>query len=521
MIGNDDYQEALFWCNLLHPLIFEELGGESPRSYFVRRSQEDIMLLDGSIGRVSLATLKRKWLQYRTGGLEALMRKKRSDSGAVRVVPEEILAKAVEIKKEQPLRSDEAINLILKEMYGKSIARSTLYRHLKQSGATRLRLGATREKVRKRWTRDYSNALWCGDFSHGPYVLKDGESHPTRLCIFIDVYSRYVVQARYYSNEKLDILIDLLLRAWSCHGRSDEIYVDNGKVFHSKALKAACYELGINLLHRPPRDPAAGGIIERVILSVQSQLESEVRAGHILTLDQLNRALSAYLEVSYHQRIHSETQQSPAERYRLGLKAQRPVDLNAACRFFMRKEQRCVEPNFSDIRMENRYYRVDPKLRGEKVIVRWDPFGSLEKVLIYSMREEYLGTGELYQREKGAQTDSYVPAVPKHNYLEILVKQHDLSLRTQAEGIDYRKLTSTSFWPYNSFIQCMARLLGRKGGTSAFTTDEHEQLHQIHQRYPHLNEPMLMLAAENAQHKTIAHIAYELQRLAAYQGESR
>lgn len=513
MNSNSDYQEALFWCNLLHPVIFEELEEESPHSYFLRKSQEEMKLPNGEHGRVSVSTLKRKWLQYRQGGFLSLVRKRRGDLGSVRTVPPEVLAKAIELKKEQPLRSDEAINRILEEIYGKTLSRSTLYRHLKQAGATRLCLGATRRKVRKRWTRDYSNALWGGDFEHGPYVLKEGQVYPTRLCVFIDAYSRYVVQARYYPNEKLDILVDLLLRAWSCHGRSDELYVDNGKVFHAGILKAACYELGIKLRHRPPRDPAPGGLVERIILTIQTQFESEVRAGHILTLEQLNRALSAYLEISYHQRIHSETKQTPAERHQLGLTTRRPVDMDVACRFFMKKEQRTVDPDFSDIRLNNGYYRVDPRLRSEKVTVYWDPFFDTGKVLIYSLREEYLGTGKLYKRDQGAEVETPSQAVPAHNYLNLLVNQHNRQLRQQAEGIDYRKLSTTGSWSYNAFTRSLARLMGRKGGTAAFTSDEHEQLNKIYQRYPQLSESQLMRAAENAEHKTIIHITYELQRL--------
>ena len=53
----------------------------------------------------------------------------------------------------------------------------------------------------------------------------------THLSAFIDCHSRYVVEARYYLRENLDILIDSLLRAWSVHGASRELYLDNAKIF--------------------------------------------------------------------------------------------------------------------------------------------------------------------------------------------------------------------------------------------------------------------------------------------------
>jgi transposase InsO family protein len=115
---------------------------------------------------------------------------------------------------------------------------------------------------------------------------------PTHLSAFIDCHSRYVVEARYYLRENLDILIDSLLRAWSAHGASRELYLDNAKIYHANALKAACFALNMRLLHRGVGDPPPGGLIERFFGTAQGQLESEVRADEVLTLDRLNQALS-------------------------------------------------------------------------------------------------------------------------------------------------------------------------------------------------------------------------------------
>lgn len=514
MAEKHDYQEAIFWCNLLHPLIFGELDGESPHRYFQSLTQQEMALPDGSRGHVSVATLQRKWRLYQTGGIDALRRRPRQDRGAVRAVSDEILAKAIELKRQQPLRSDRPINLMLKSMYGKGIARSTLYRHLKNAGATKIRMGIDKTKVRKRWTRDYSGALWVGDFAHGPYVLVDGVARLTKLCVFIDTYSRYVVAARYYLRENIDVLVDLLIRAWTCHGLCDEIYVDNGKVFYARQLQTACYKLKVNLLHRPPREPQPGGVIERVIQTLQVGFESEVRAGQVLTLDDINRSLAAYLEIAYHNQVHSETGQKPDERYHAGLSARRDADTKTLREMFMQQEQRCVSPDFSDVRLFKRFYRVDPKLRGEKVSVRWDPLGDSHEVTIYSLRDEYLGIGKLYNRDYGVQVPDQRTSAPTPDYLQMLVREHEEQLRLQAQKLDYRTLPASSGkWSYSAFIQTLARLLGRKGGSAAFSDHEHAQLQKIHQLYPKLDEPWLLRAVEQAESKTIVHIAYQLQIL--------
>ncbi|MFQ5976214.1 MAG: DDE-type integrase/transposase/recombinase, partial [Candidatus Hydrothermarchaeales archaeon] len=256
-----------------------------------------------------------------------MSRKKRRDRGQPRSIASEVIDKAIELKKEQPYRNPTAINRFLEEMYGVNVPRTTLYRHLKHAGATRLKLDVTLKKVRKRWTRNHTHDLWLGDFEDGPYVLQTGDIVPTYLSAFIDCHSRYCVLARYYFRENLDVLIDSFIRALSTHGAPRELYVDRAKVYLSNGLKAACYRCNIKLRYRPPGDPPAGGLIEKFIQTLQQQFEAEIRAGDLLSLAELNRALSAWMAVSYHKDVHSETGQPPEQRYQKGLTLIRQIDM--------------------------------------------------------------------------------------------------------------------------------------------------------------------------------------------------
>jgi len=426
-----------------------------------------------------------------------------------------MIAKAIELKKEQPYRSDETINKFLESKFRRTIPPSTLYRHLRQAGATRLKLGVSKRKVRRRWTRDYSNALWVGDFEDGPYVMEDGRAVPTHLSGFIDCHSRYVVEARYYLRENLDILIDSLLRAWSAHGSSAELYLDNAKIYHANALKAACCALATRLIHRAVRDPAPGGLIERFFRTAQTQFEAEVRAGQILTLDKLNQAFSAWLAESYHQRTHSETGQSPRERYEKGSRFDRHVNIEAVLHYFDRRERRKVHATFSDIQLDGLFFSVDPKLRGDHVEVRYDRFGELETVRIYSLTGEYLGIGKRHQREKTSEPPTAEPGKPKHNYLDLLIQKHKQSLDQTARGIDYQAVLNCRQrdWPFIEFVKRLATLVGRQGGVSAFRTDELETLQKAYQRLKFLDEPMLREACERAEQRTIPEIVFFLQQL--------
>jgi hypothetical protein len=259
-------------------------------------------------------------------------------------------------------------------------------------------------------------------------------------------------------------------------------------------------------------------LIERFFGTVQDQFESEVRAGEIVELDALNRAFSAWLQVSYHQAVNTETQQSPQARYQEGLTVIRSADLSEVLGSFMQRDERRVDRDFADVRLHNRYYRVDPRLRGDKVQVRYDPFSHRETVHIYSLEDEYLGQGVLHQRETGQPpSPSRTPGKPQHNLLDLLVREHDQQLTTATRGIDYRHVVQRRAWPFASFLKTLAQLMGRPGGASAFTAGELEGLKKTYHHSTALNEALLKTAFARAQHKTIPFVRHELHQLATEQ----
>jgi transposase InsO family protein len=505
---------AIFWCDLLSPAIYEEIEPELTNRFLKELAQKKICFPDGRIGKPSLSSLRRKLNRYRQQGFDALARKRRSDHGKARNIAAEIIDKAIELKKEQPFRSPNTINCFLEELYGLSVPRSTLYRHLKQANATRLKLGVLCEKVRKRWTRNHTHDLWVGDFEDGPYVLENGQVLPTYLSAFIDCHSRYVVEARYYLRENLDVLIDSFIRALATHGAPLQLYLDRAKIYLANALRAACYRLNIKLLHRPPKDPPAGGLIERLIQTIQIQLEAEIRAGDILSLQQLNRCLSAWLAVSYHKTIHSETNQPPEQRYQSGLTVIRAVDMTKVIESFMQSVDRTVNKTFSDVQLDKRFYRVDPKLRGDRVQVKYDPFSAWDTVHIYSLGGLYLGTGALYDRSIDLpQAPQQPQGKPKHSYTELLIRQHKQMLAEQTGGIDYRKIVQTRPWPFHEFAKTVAQLMGKKAGLADLSTDQLEALKKVYNQSRSINHHMVKTAFQNAAYPTLAYVIRELNYL--------
>jgi hypothetical protein len=249
------------------------------------------------------------------------------------------------------------------------------------------------------------------------------------------------------------------------------------------------------------------------------QLEEEVRASQILSLSELNRTLAAWLEVDYHQRVHSETGQSPRQRYDDGSRFTRQVDLNAAMTFFHQRQSRTVNKDHSDVRIGSLLFAVDPKLRGDRLVVQYDPFSSMNEVQLYSQDGVYLGLGRRYQREKeehpGTQEPSPQPAEPiTPHYLDALRKDYEQSQqRSRQEGLDYHSAQQRNVWSLAGLAAHTARLLGRKGGVSGLSAEEMKALATFHERHDRLNESLLKEAFQRADSPRLAHILFHLQAL--------
>ncbi len=505
---------AIFWCDLLSPIIYGEIEPEQTNEMLKHIASGEVVFPNGKVKKPSLSTLKRKLNKYREGGFHALFRKERSDLGKPRAVPGDVVKLAVDVKKDQPKRSDRAINRILEDRFGRTIPRSTLYRHLKQAGATRLKLGAGKLKVRGRWTKEHTHDMWEGDFADGPYVLEKGEIVPTYLSAFVDCHSRFAVEARYYFRENLDVLMDSMVRALSKHGAPLALYVDQGKVYLSHGLKMACHIANIRLLHRPRRDPAPGGLIERFILDAQEQFEAEVRAGEILGLKQLNKAFAAWISVAYHKDVHTEIRCSPEEKYRRGFTVMRRVEMKKVLDSFKQRVERTVNKTFSDIRLNNLFFKVDPKLRSERVTVAYDPFADFDAVDIYSSKGRYLGEGRLHTRTPNRLSEvQNPPAKARYNYIELLVKQHEKQLEEKTAGIDHRKAGVPRPWPFQEFAKTFAQLLGHKGGLTSLSADQLETLKKVHNRSTDITKNMVKKAFENAPDKSFPYIVFELKSI--------
>jgi len=521
-MDQNDLAWTAFRASLLAPLLTGEVTSGERGAYFQKLAREERLWPNGKRSKISVRTLRRWYQHLREGGIERLKPQRRSDLGQARRSRQVKIERAVELKREQPRRSDQVINRILQKEFGSGLARSTLYRHLSIRGVTRKRLGVDREKVRCRWTRDVPNALWMGDFSHGPIVLYRGKPCPTYLSAWIDSHSRYVVDARYYVRENLNVLVDSLLRAWARHGSPREIYADNGKVYHSDGLTVACTKLQIAKLHRPPREPQPGGLVERFFQTVQSQFIAEVDASSTLTFEKINQAFEAWLQTAYHRQVHRSTSQTPYERYFTDDRIRRSVSITEVESYFYERHSRRVDPTHSDVSIDNRFYQVDAKLRGLKVNVQFNPFRTdpeqPDEVKLYSLQGVYLGIGHRYDRERGAHpAESPTESKPMLDspYIRALLEaQKQSHEQSRQDGIDYKSAMEHDRLTLPQLGQQFSHYLGRTG-ISSLTQDELDALDAFYQKHPQVRSWQVRRAFEQAAGGGFVSTLWHLQQIAS------
>ena len=520
------HSDVLAWqafrISLLSPLITGEVNHEDREAYFQKLAKQEHYAPHGKI-TLSARTLRRWYANYRKVGIEGLKPKRRSDLGKPRKHNQAKVDRAEAAKRENPVRSDIIINKLLQAEFASELPASTLYRHLRLRGVTKTQLGVTEEKVRCRWTRDVPNALWMGDYSHGPKALVGGRVCQTYLSLWIDSHSRYIVEARYYVRENLDCLVDSLLRAWAKHGCPRELYTDNGAVYRSRALTIACGRLKISKLHRPPREPQPGGLVERVFQTIGSQFVSEIEfSKNTYTLTELNQAFFAYLDTTYHRTVHSQTGCAPLDRYFSEHRIVRPVAIESVQAYFFERVIRKVDSTHSDVSIESRTYRVDPRWRGMKVYVQYDPYridgDSPDEVTIYNELDVYLGIGTRWNRERGGHgPGTTIPNKPeppdRSPVIETYLNEHKKRQSEAQQGIDYRSAMRRGQLTLWSFGSLVSKYLGQSGGLSSFNVHEQLALETFFQEHPQVRSLHVQEAAKKAAGEGFQSLLWNLQLL--------
>jgi putative transposase len=390
---------------------------------------------DGRLVRVARGTLD-EWIRaYRRGGFEALVPRPRVVAPRT---PADLLALALALKRERPQRTAAQVReIMLATAEGEPVpGLRTLQTHLARAGLNVRADGRTPGKVYGRFEAGVRNELWTGDGLHGP-TLAGPKARRAVLLAFIDDHSRMLVGWRWGTGEDVFRLEAAFRAGLMARGVPDAILVDRGSAFLSSQLLRACAVLGVKLIHASPRAATTKGKIERFFRTVRDQFLVEIDDG--VELSELNRLFSAWLEVVYHRRVHSETGQTPLERFDAA--GAPPLPTPALLReAFLWSQERTVTKT-ATVSLHGNHYEVDPALAGRKVELVFDPFDLTRIEVRYQHRPFGLAMPLVIGRHTHPQAERELPPPVSTgiDYLKLLAEKRDAELG--GHRIDYASLT--------------------------------------------------------------------------------
>lgn len=432
---------ALFRFKVISEAVNERLSA-SERGFIVRRLAAQVHVDDRGERRISRNTIDRWIRAYRTGGLDALRPRPRTDSGRSRDVHERWMSEAARLRREVPGRSAAQIVDIIGRAHQVWLSERTVRAHLARKGLQRAALTADPAKVFGRFEASRPNEIWIGDVLVGPFVPhpRVAGSKRAKLFLLVDDHSRFVIHGRWMTEENARAGQHVLRSAMARRGVPERLYVDNGAPFANAQLTRTCAVMGIHLIHSRPYSPQGRGKQERLNRYIRERFLLEAQHAGIASFEDLNDRFTAWVEQVANNRRHAETHEAPRARF-FGHDGHFKPDLPTQARLaeaFRWSVTRVVTKTATVSFQANRY-SVDPSLIGRRVELRFDP----EDLTTIDVYADGVAAGQAAPYTIGRHVHKAVPQArpepppeppaPGFDYLDIVAKDHEAS----AEGLIY------------------------------------------------------------------------------------
>lgn len=172
----------------------------------------------------------------------------------------------------------------------------------------------------------YANALWHLDFHHGSLkvLLPDGKLSGVQLLGVLDDYSRLCTHAQWYLSETAENLVHGLCQGFEKRGLPRALMSDNGAAMTAAETIQGLERLSIVHERILPYSAYQNGKQEVFWGQVEGRLLAMLENCRDLTLARLNEATIAWIELEYNRTVHSETGQTPLNRFVTAKEVGRP-----------------------------------------------------------------------------------------------------------------------------------------------------------------------------------------------------
>lgn len=424
-----------------------------------------ILLRREIAGRSGLSekTIKRYDDAYRNSGFEGLKPQNRSphNSGTLPDNFGELLAEAIQLRREVPSRSVEKIITIL-ELEGRVapgiLKRPTLQRHLYKAGFGTEHLATyreARESSSKRFCKPHRMMLLQGDIKYGPMlpIGKNGAKVQTYLSSAIDDHSRMILSSCFYDNQEETIVEDTFRNVILKYGSFDTCYFDLGSQYVAKQLKLSLARLSIRIRHTPRKSGKSKGKIEKFHQVVDGFI-AEAKAKKIRTLEELNRYWTIYLEEYYHKQPHDGIKEyyeslgavvpaegiTPLQEFERDSRPLSFLDTSVVGEAFLHHEMRKVDKG-ACISFRGNRYETKASLIGFTVEIAYDPVSPEIITVNYPGIEPFqakpLKIGEYCDRKPALPVSMQSEEPETSRFLDALEKQHAEIKKRRADAISF------------------------------------------------------------------------------------
>jgi putative transposase len=263
---------------------------------------------------------------------------------------------------------------------------STIRRYMKANGLVRqprrkhgdVRASAADREVRS-YEVEYVQGLWHADFHAGSrHVLtRDGKWRKPKLLAVIDDRSRLGCHAQWYLDEEAESFVHGLCQAFQKRGLPRALMTDNGSAMRAAETLRGLVDLGIAWEPTQPYSPYQNAKMEVVWASVEGRLMAMLENEADLTLELLNEATQAWVELDYNREQHREIGVAPLRRFLDDPQVGRESPSSEALRAVFRAElSRTQRRSDGTVQIFGQRFEVPSRLRTlDRVCVRvarWD-----------------------------------------------------------------------------------------------------------------------------------------------------
>lgn len=252
------------------------------------------------------------------------------------------------------------------------------------------------------------HGLWHCDFHEAArkVLCASGERAPTTLFAVLDDHSRLCCHAQWYlGDENTESFVHGLCQAFQKRGLPRALLSDNGSPMLAAETQQGLERLSIEHHTTLSQTPEQNGKQEVFFAFVEGRLMAMLDGEPELSLELLNRATQAWVEQEYQRHLHSETKQTPLERWLAGPTVGRPCPSSDALRRAFRMEvTRKQRKSDGTITVEGIRYEIPSiyrtLLRPTIRVARWD-LSSID--LVDPRRGTHLATLLPVDKERNAE----------------------------------------------------------------------------------------------------------------------